>query len=197
MGISLESTLTQASATPGKIAGYPLEEWNAAYTRAECYFRALRVRNKLLCGHLASRVVERAISRAIAEMDRTPLQLVAEEMEKIVMEWFASVLEESRDAQGSQLDVRGRLSLLLVDMPGKWQDQFLKPGPWPDDFVVAMRQTYLRAGPDFQYATMTPRPIDLGPIATLTTLGNIAAVRMVFAWVAFTILLIAIFQLTH
>jgi len=179
------------------IAGHPLEEWNAAYARAESYFRALRVQNKLLCGQLVARVVDRAVRRAACEGNQLPLQLVAEEMEKVVMEWFATVLEDSPDVQGSELDVRGRLSLLLADMPGQWQDQFLKPGPWPEDFLRAMRQSYLRAGPDFQYANMVPRPIDLGPIATLTTLGNISAVRMVVAWIAFAILLIVVFQITH
>jgi hypothetical protein len=194
MGVSLESTLTQASETPGVIAGHRLEEWNAAYARAESYFRALRVRNKLLCGHLVAKVVERAIRRATIELDSSPLQLVAEEMERIVAEWFSEVLEEPMHPQ---LDVRGRLSLLLADMPGRWQDQFLKSGPWPEEFVRAMRQTYLRAGPDFQYATMTPRPIDLGPIAALTNPGRMATVRMVAAWVAFGALLVIIFQVTH
>jgi hypothetical protein len=197
MGLSLESALTQPSGTPGVIAGHGLDEWNAAYTRAENYFRALRVRNKLLRGQLVSRVVDRAIRRAGTEAERLPLQLVAEEMERVVMEWFAAVLEQALDGQGSELDVRGRLSLLLADMPGRWQDQFLRPGPWPEEFVVAMRHSYLRAGPDFQYAIMTPRPIDLGPITTLTTLGNIASVRMVLAWIAFGILLIVVFQITH
>lgn len=197
MGLSLESTLISESATPGRIAGHALEEWNSAYARAEAYFRALQVRNKLLCGHLVSRVIERAIQRALAEPDRTPLDLVAEEREKIVMEWFANVLEAAPAASGAQLNVRGRLALLLADMPGRWQDQFLRPAPWPEEFVQAMRTMYLRAGPDFQYATMSPRPIDLGPIATLTALGNVASFRMVVVWVAFAIALIALFQWTH
>ncbi len=65
------------------------------------------------------------------------------------------------------------MALLLADMPGRWQDQFLRPGPWPDEFVLAMRDGYLRAGPDFQLAKMTPRPLDLGPIATLTHLSRL------------------------
>ena len=197
MGLSLESSLIPASTTPGRIAGHPLEEWNAAYARAEAYFRALQVRNKLLCGHLVSRVIDRAIERAVADHGDAPLHLVAEEMEKIVMEWFVSVLNEPAAASSSQLNVRGRLALLLADMPGRWQDQFLKPPPWPEEFTQAMRMTYLRAGPDFQYATMSPRPIDLGPIASLSSLGNVASFRMVLVWLSFVIVMIVIFQITH
>ena len=42
-----------------------------------------------------------------------------------------------------------------------------------------MREAYLRAGPDFQLSKMTPRPLDLGPITTLTNLGRIPYLKMV------------------
>ncbi len=82
-------------------------------------------------------------------------------------------------------------------MPGKWQEQFLRPGPWPEEFVTAMRENFLLAGPDFQISKMAPRPFDLGPIATLSNLGKIPYFRMIFIWTLFALLLIAIFLLTH
>ena len=60
-----------------------------------------------------------------------------------------------------------------------------------------MRDAYLRAGPDFQLAKMTPRPLDLGPIATLTQLSQWSYGKMAFVWLAFALLLITIFILTH
>ncbi|MEI9962800.1 MAG: hypothetical protein WDM76_17290 [Limisphaerales bacterium] len=44
---------------------------------------------------------------------------------------------------------------------------------------------------------MTPRPLDLGPITTLTNLGRMPYVRMAVAWGLFALLLVAIFMLTH
>jgi hypothetical protein len=44
---------------------------------------------------------------------------------------------------------------------------------------------------------MTPRPLDLGPIATLTSLGQIPYFRMILVWTLFALLLIAVFWLTH
>ena len=113
-----------------------------------------------------------------------PPQLAAEEMDRIVTEWFAEVLQISPTGTDQMLSTRGRLALLLADMPGKWQDQFLRPGPWPEEFVSAMRETFLRAGPDFQLSKMTPRPLDLGPITTLTNLGRLPYFRMVLVWIA-------------
>ena len=181
----------------GHLAGRRLEEWNAAYEKVENYFHALRVRNKALLGRLVLRVLERAAHRAPVEPDRSATQLAAEEMDRIVIEWFAEVLQEPPANADQMLSTRGRLALLLADMPGRWQEQFLRPGPWPKEFISAMRETYLRAGPDFQLSKMTPRPFDLGPITTLTNLGKLPYLKMVLAWTLFALLLVAIFILTH
>ena len=181
----------------GHLAGRPLEEWNAAYEKVENYFHALRVRNKALLGQLVLRVLERAAHRAPAEPERSATQLAAEEMDRIVIEWFAEVLQEPPANADQMLSTRGRLALLLADMPGRWQEQFLRPGPWPKEFISAMRETYLRAGPDFQLSKMTPRPFDLGPITTLTNLGKLPYLKMVLAWTLFALLLVAIFIVTH
>jgi hypothetical protein len=181
----------------GQLAGRPLEEWNAAYAKVESYFHALRIRNKPLLGELVLRVLERAQLRAPAEPHRSATQLAAEEMDRIVTEWFSEVLQSPPARADQTLSTRGRLALLLADMPGKWQDQFLRPGPWPEEFTSAMREAFLRAGPDFQLSKMTPRPLDLGPITTLTNLGRLPYFRMVLAWTLFALLLVGIFFLTH
>ena len=181
----------------GHLAGRRLEEWNAAYEKVENYFHALRVRNKALLGQLVLRVLERAARRAPTEPERSATQLAAEEMDRIVIEWFAEVLQGPPTNADQTLSTRGRLALLLADMPGRWQQQFLRPGPWPEEFISAMRETYLRAGPDFQLSKMTPRPFDLGPITTLTNLGKLPYLKMVLAWTLFALLLVAIFILTH
>ena len=181
----------------GHLAGRPLEEWNAAYEKVENYFHALRVRNKALLGQLVLRVLERAAHRSPTEPERSATQLAAEEMDRIVIEWFAEVLQEPPANADQMLSTRGRLALLLADMPGRWQEQFLRPGPWPEEFTTAMRDAFLRAGPDFQLSKMTPRPLDLGPITTLTNLGRMPYFRMVLAWTLFALLLIVIFIRTR
>jgi hypothetical protein len=181
----------------GQLAGRPLEEWNAAYAKVESYFHALRIRNKPLLGQLVLRVLERAQRRAPSEPARSATLLAAEEMDRIVTEWFSEVLQVSPTNTDQTLSTRGRLALLLADMPGKWQDQFLRPGPWPEEFTSAMRETFFRAGPDFQLSKMTPRPLDLGPITTLTNLGRLPYFRMALVWTLFALLLFFVFWLTH
>ena len=193
----MEPALKILTDVSGEIAGRSLEEWNAAYVKVENYFHALRIRNKPLLGQLVLRVLERAQRRAPAEPSRSATEIAAEEMDHLVTGWFGEVLQTSPVGSEQTLSTRGRLALLLADMPGKWQDQFLRPGPWPQEFVEAMRESFFRAGPDFQLSKMTPRPLDLGPITTLTNLGKLPYVRMTLAWTGFALLLVAIFWLTH
>jgi hypothetical protein len=193
----MESALKDLTDASGGIAGRSLEEWNAAYVKVENYFHALRIRDKTLLGQMVLRVLERAQRRAPLETQRSTTELAVEEMERLVTGWFAEVLQTSPINADQMLSTRGRLALLLADMPGKWQEQFLRPGPWPKEFVGAMRETFLLAGPDFQLSKMTPRPLDLGPITTLTNLGKFPYVRMALAWILFVLLLVAIFWLTH
>ena len=181
----------------GEIAGRSLDEWNAAYVKVENYFHALRIRNKPLLGQLVLRVLERAQRRAPAEPGRSATEIAAEEMDRFVTSWFGEVLQVPPVGSEQTLSTRGRMALLLADMPGKWQDQFLRPGPWPQEFVEAMRETFFRAGPDFQLSKMTPRPLDLGPISTLTNLGKLPYVRMAVVWIGFALLLVMVFWLTH
>jgi len=193
----MEPTLNILLDASGQIAGRSLEEWNAAYVKVENYFHALRIRNKPLLGQLVLRVLERAQRRATAEPTRSATEIAGEEMDRLVTSWFAEVLQASPTGTDQMLSTRGRLALLLADMPGKWQEQFLRPGPWPPEFVAAMRESFFRAGPDFQLSKMAPRPLDLGPITTLTNFGKLPYVRMALAWGFFALLLFVVFWLTH
>jgi len=200
MDLSLESALSAAGAgaePSGNIAGRPLDEWNAAYAKVESYFHALRIRNKVLLGRLVIHVLKRAMRRAPQEPQLSATELAAEEMDLVVTEWFGQVLQEAPVGANHMLSTRGRLALLLADMPGKWQEQFLHPPPWPDEFIKAMREAYLRAGPDFQLAKMAPRPLDLGPIASLSNLSLVPFRKMILAWLLLMLLFVALFVLTH
>ena len=199
MDLPLESALTAPDAPadqPGRIAGRPLDEWNAAYAKVESYVNALRIRNKVLLNRVVIHVLKRTMRRAEQEPGRNVSELAAESMDQVITEWFGHILEESPTGADHMLSTRGRLALLLADMPGKWQDQFLRPGPWPPEFVNAMREAYIRAGPDFQLAKMTPRPLDLGPVTTLTRLP-LHFRRWAFIWLIGALLLIAFFVITH
>src|ERR1700722_17636932 len=98
MDLSLEPSLNspgEKNSLPGQMAGRSLEEWNAAYGKVESYFHALRVRNKVLLGQLVIYVLKRAMRRAPGEPQCSATELAAEEMDRVVTDWFGEVLHES------------------------------------------------------------------------------------------------------
>lgn len=140
-------------------------DWSEAYERVEGYFCALQIRDRLLLSQLVAQILSRASDR-IGESSKSPAELAMEEAKDVVRTWFGRVLGAAGVKRG-ELGPQGRLALFLADMPARWQGEFLHPGPWPEEFLEAMKATYLITGPEFRKARMTPRDIDLGPVSAV------------------------------
>lgn len=141
-----------------------LEEWEDAYAAVEAYLVALRIRNRLLVAELVRRILWRASARRTKEPESTARKLAMEETLSEIGEWTERVLDEP--LLNHRLAARGRLALLLAGMPDRWQGVFLTPEPWPNEFVAAMRSSYLAAGPQFAELTMVPKPLELNVIGS-------------------------------
>lgn len=136
-----------------------LVEWEEAYATVEAYLLALRLRNRLLVAELVRAILWRASARQVNEPDKPARVLAMEEALSELADWTQRVLDEP--LENRRLAARGRLALLLAGMPDQWQGVFLTPPPWPEDFVEAMRKSYLAAGPRFAALTMVPKPLEL------------------------------------
>ena len=136
-----------------------LVEWEEAYATVEAYLLALRLRNRLLVAELVRSILWRASARRVDEPEKPARELAMEETLAELADWTQQVLDEP--LENRRLAARGRLALLLAGMPDQWQGVFLTPAPWPDEFVEAMRKSYLAAGPRFAALTMIPKPLEL------------------------------------
>lgn len=141
-----------------------LVEWEEAYTAVEAYLRALRLRNRLLVAELVRGVLWRASARRVHEPQRAARELAMEEILAEIADWTQDVLDVP--LANRRLSSRGRLALLLAGMPDKWQGVFLTPPPWPEEFVEAMRDSYIAAGPQFAELTMVPQPLEFNMIGS-------------------------------
>ena len=141
-----------------------LSEWEEAYAAVEAYLQALRLRNRLLVAELVRGILWRASARGAREPGVPARVLAMEETLSEIAIWTQEILDEP--LENRRLAARGRLALLLADMPGKWQGVFLTPKPWPEAFNEAMRKSYLAAGPQFAELTMIPKPLELNAIGT-------------------------------
>jgi hypothetical protein len=178
-----------------------LDQWNAAYVRIEDYLRAHRIHNRLHQSRLILQVLERAARRHEANPSLNPTALAAQEIESLMDQWFADMLEE-RGQPHERIAVDGRLSLLLCDGPQKWPYAFLDEQEVPREFASAMRAGAIQAGPDMAISSMVPRPIDLGPIPeaageTMETIERWPILRTLVLWLVFAGALAVIFYATR
>ncbi|SHK17894.1 hypothetical protein SAMN02745181_3356 [Rubritalea squalenifaciens DSM 18772] len=176
-----------------------LEQWNEAYRKIETYFLALHIDNKLLLSSLVYKVLGKASTRHEQEPSRLPVELAAEEADRLLVEWFRKVLGDNEEEPIDRLSARGRLALMLLEADTPWQHVFLHDEPVPDDLKKKMQKAYLVANPKFSFTEMYPKPIDLGIVQKASQTLEGIAMRKTAAqwtlWLAFsaTILLIFIF----
>jgi len=178
-----------------------LEDWNEAYRRVESYFSALRVENKLLLSSLVLKILGMANERLLKEPNRPPVELAAEETDRLIVEWFRKTLAEPDAEPDDRLSSRGRLALMLVESEVPWQHLFLSDAVIPEEHITAMRNAYLHADPDFRFVEMRPRPIDLGIVdvasRTMESMGKWRTLALWSMWTGFAGLLFLIFFLTR
>jgi len=147
-------------------------------------FHALRIRNKP-CSASSSSACSNAPSAARPTNPvAPPTEIAAEEMDRIVTEWFAEVLQTSPLA-ANILYPRADASRCCSQTCRAMADQFLRPGPCRRN--LSKPCAIASSAPDriFQLSKMAPRPLDLGPITTLTNFGRLPYVRIVLVWLFF------------
>ncbi len=178
-----------------------LEQWNAAYVRVEDYLRAHRIHNRLHQSRVIELVLERAARRHEAAPATDPVTCAAEEIDRLMQEWFAAQLAGA-DRAHDRLAAQARVAMLLADLPSRWPYAFLDQAATPPEARVAMEKSALQAGPDMAVSSMVPRDIDLGTLpevagGTLETLERWPIVRLLVLWALFAAVMAALFALTR
>jgi hypothetical protein len=174
--------------------------WDEAFLRVESYFRAHQIESRLLLNRLVMEVILAA--RAAATPGADPVALAMREAERRTNSWFARVLGDAADPDDERLGTRGRIALVLCDVPARWPQHFLADGPPPSELIEAMRAAYIEAGPEIEITSMFPRPMDFGPIANVAdeawkTFARWPLLRAALGWLFFLGLLAAAWFFTH
>lgn len=185
----------------------PGPAWDEAFLRVESYLRAHQIESRLVLNRLAMEIIRAA--RAASELPgttpaspRDPVGLAMREAERRTTAWFARVLGDAADPEDERLGTRGRIALVLADVPARWPQYFLSEAPPPPELVGAMREAYIEAGPEMSLTRMVPRPIDFGPIANVAdeawkTFARWPLLRAILGWMLFIGMLAAAWWLTH
>ncbi len=175
--------------------------WDEAFSRVESYLRAHQIESRLVLNRLTVEII-RAARRAAessagpSAAPRDPVALAMREAERRTTAWFALVLGDAADPDDERLGTRGRIALVMADVPARWPRDFFAETPPPPELVAAMRAAYLEAGPELELSRMVPRPLDFGPIANVAdeawkTFARWPVLRAVLGWLFFLGLLAA------
>ncbi len=175
--------------------------WDEAYSRVESYLRAHQIHRRLLLSRLVNKILTRAMEIYEEDRQRDPLVVAMTEADRTMAVWFDKILQQE-DIQHKRISTRGRLALLMGDVPKRWPEHFLLEEQVPKSMADAMRESYLKAGPDLKFSNMSPRPIDLGPIVnaaegTWETFQKKPLVKALVLWAGFLSLLGFVFYATR
>ncbi len=181
------------------------QAWDEAFSRVESYLRAHQIDSRLVLNRLAFEIVSAARGNAAAAGFAANVDAVAlamREAERRTNAWFRDVLGDAVDPEDERLGTRGRIALVLADVPARWPGHFLSATRLPAELVEAMRAAYIEAGPEMELTRMVPRPMDFGPIANVAdeawkTFARWPLLRAIIGWLLFIGLLAALWWATH
>jgi len=178
-----------------------LDQWNAAYVRVEDYLRAHRVHNRLHLSRLIQRILVSAARLHEQKPALEPATLAVEETDRMMDEWFGEVLGE-KGLPHDRIATEGRVALLLADGLQRWPYVFLEDDQVPAEFLQAVKQGSIKAGPDLAISSMVPREIDLGSITevagdTLERIERVPVLRVLLLWAVFVGVLTIVFLATR
>jgi hypothetical protein len=181
--------------------------WDEAFLRVESYLRAHQIESRLVLNRLALEIIRAARaaadrSGAAPSAPQDPVALAMREAERRTTAWFNRVLGDAVDPDDERLGTRGRIALVMADVPARWPQYFLAEAPPPPELVEAMRAAYIEAGPELELTRMVPRPFDFGPIANVAdeawkTFARWPVLRAILGWLLFVGLLAAVWRSTH
>ncbi len=177
--------------------------WREMGGRVAVYLRACRINDPVLRHRLVERVLGAARHAQQSQPERAPVELVAEEIQRLVDEWTIRFIQPAAAETAVQRFAHARSAAVLADLAHRWPGGFLSPEAAPEKFGREFRDTYLEAGPELDFSPMTPRPIDFGPVSSLAgetwkTFDKWPILRGAVVWGLFTgLLLLALYAMHY
>ena len=131
----------------------PTSEWDEAFSRVESYLRAHQVESRVLLNQLATEILADARTLALEHPDERPVTLAMQITHARIGEWLVHALGEG-DWADEHFRARGRLAVLMADVPRRCPEQFLSHERLPNDVERGLASAQLRPGPEVKLARM-------------------------------------------
>lgn len=135
--------------------------WDEAFLRVESYLRAHHLESRVLLNQLATDIIREARERALEIPGEAPVSVAMQVTHARIGVWFARA-GNAGDWSEERVRVRGRLALVLAELPGHRADYFLAAGPLPPGLAAALAGGLLQPGPKLRFSNMPPAPLAFG-----------------------------------
>jgi hypothetical protein len=135
--------------------------WDEAFLRVESYLRVHHLESRIQLNRLATEIITEAKASAEDFPAEEPVALAMRITHARIGAWFARAARGC-DWSNERERARGRLALVIANLPGQWSNQFLSPEPVAPDLTAAMAAFQFQAGPELRFSNMPPASLEFG-----------------------------------
>ena len=196
----VQTVLRRRSPRSGATVGPPIStvpvtaEWDEAFLRVESYLRAHHIESRVLINRLTNEIMTAARTLAARHPEEPPVTVAIQVAHARIGEWLTRALGEG-DWTDERFRARGRLALLLVDVPRRDPESFLSPDKLPAEIRAQMSTARLHAGPELKLTSMPSAELQF-PLSDAVeekweTFSRSTVFRAAASWLVFAALLSA------
>lgn len=135
--------------------------WDEAFLRVESYLRAYGLESAVLLNRVTSEIIAVARSSVSESLSQEPVTVALNVTQARIGEWVSRA-GRAVDWSDEQVRTRGRLAMIVTEMPARWANFFLSDQPVPVDLAAAMAEFQLLPGPELRLSGMAPEPLEFG-----------------------------------
>ena len=135
--------------------------WDEAFSRVESYLRAHHLDGRVHLNRLVTEIIQDAHRQLRRNPDEEPVRAAMHAAHARIGAWFARVgsLDDWAD---ESVRVRGRLALVLADLPGHGSHCFLSEDTALPSFAAALAADGFQPGPELRFSNMPPATLEFG-----------------------------------
>jgi|GEM_PF-450655 hypothetical protein len=163
-------------------------EWDEAFLRVESYLRAHQIESRMLLTRLTGDIIADAQALAAQMPHEAPVTIAMRLAHARIGEWMQRAMGEG-SWDDERFRARGRLALLLSELPERCPQNFLGGETLPDDVRKRIAAAQLVSGPEMRPLTMPPAMLEFPLVeiaeAKWVTFSRSAFVRSAASWVLF------------
>jgi hypothetical protein len=137
----------------------PTADWDDAFLRVESYLRAHHIESRVLLNQLTSEILTAARRVVVDHPGQAPVTVAMHVAHARIGEWLVRALGEG-DWTDERFRARGRLALLLAEVPQRRPELFLAPGEVPPEIRARLGAARLWPGPELRVASMGSSPLE-------------------------------------